>query len=189
MITKLFQEFIQKRIEKTVNQKGIVLGYGINIFDEKKQLVTLPHQILNRHVYLLGATGSGKTTLLRNFAYQAVKSGYGILFIDMKGGEGAKEAIRDIWLGCLESGKKDSFVYISPIEIIEGLKTATWNPCLRGDSAVVANKIFDALRNVAVNAQFYEDVKFDVILKLVSAAKKTKKPFTLKTLATALSSQ
>lgn len=189
MINELIQKVINKKVESIIKNKGLTIGYGMNIFTEKKQLVSIPWDVLNRHTYILGSTGSGKTTLLRNLAYQAIKAGYGVLFIDMKGGEGAKEAIKDMWLGCIETDKRNSFVYISPVEIIEGLKSATWNPCLRGDATVVANKIFDALKNISMNAQFYEDVKFDVLLKLVSAAKKTKKPFTLKTLANALTSQ
>lgn len=187
MLKGFINRVIQSAIRKHSNSE-IIIGIGRDLIDDTKKLVSIDHKTLNRHVYLLGATGSGKTTLLRNLAYQAVKNGYGVLFVDMKGGSGTSEAIRDIWLGCIESQREEDFVYLSPIEIIPGLKSATWNPLLRGDAATVANKVFDALRSMNQNAKFYEDVKFDVILKLISASKLTNKPFTFKTLANALSS-
>lgn len=186
MLKKILEN-IKKNLFKQVNG-NIILGLGRDLLDDKKALVSLDWKLLNRHVYLLGATGSGKTTLLKNIAYQAVRNGYGVLFIDMKGGEGTIDVIKNMWLGCIESQREEDFVYLSPIEIIPGLKSATWNPLLRGDAATVANKVFDALRSMNLNAKFYEDVKFDVILKLISAAKLTGKPFTFRTLANALSS-
>lgn len=187
MVKSIIRNAINKVVSQSLNKNGIVLGKGQNILSGDDCVVTIPWAVANRHTYLLGATGSGKTTLLRNVAYQIVKANHGIMFIDMKGGKGAEEVVKDLWLACIENKREKDFVFISPIELL-GLKTNTWNPCERGDASVIANKIFDALKNISSNAQFYEDVKFDILLKLVIAAKKRKKPFTLKTLAQALTS-
>lgn len=173
------------RLRHDYLQNGMVIGYGHDYLLGKKTVVSIPWETANRHTYILGSTGSGKTVLLRNLAYQVVKAGYGLLFIDLKGG--GESPIKDIWIACCEEDRKEDFVYLSPID--EKLRTATWNPLLDGDANIVANKLYDAFHNMAIDAQFYEDVKFDVLLKIVSAAKATGKPFTFSLLAEALSSQ
>ncbi len=177
------------KIGKSLSQEGLTIGYGENVLTFEKQLVSIPWNIANRHVYIIGATGSGKTVLLRNLAYQAVRAGYGLLYIDMKGGQGTMEAFRDIWLACNETGRQDDFVYISPVEAQIPCKTGTWSPLISGDGATVTNKIYETLQVSSPNAQFYEDVKFDVLQRLIFAAKSTNKIFTFGTLAKALSSR
>lgn len=175
------------KIQKNFTSDGLVIGYGENILMLKKQFVTIPWPVANRHIYVIGSTGSGKTVLLRNLAYQAVKAGYGLLYIDMKGGYGTMNSLKDIWLACNETNRTDDFVYLSPVD--EQIPSATWSPLLNGDGPAVANKLFEALQNTASNAQFYEDVKFDILQKLILAAKSTGKVFTFGNLAKAFSSR
>ena len=181
---KIITDYIKKQFY--ISHKGLIIGYGENILTGKKQIVSIPYDTANRHTYILGATGSGKTVLMRNLAYQVIKDGYGLLFFDMKGSNSGSGPLKDIWLACCEADRMSDFVYLSPIDNV--IPTATWNPLLHGDASLVANKLFDAFYNIAANARFYEDVKFDVLLKLVTCAKSTNRPFTFSTLAEALSS-
>lgn len=174
-------------VDENFFKEGIVVGYGIDIITSEKKIVRIPFPIANRHTYILGATGSGKTVLLRNLAYQIVRAGYGLLFFDMKGGKGSEDAMKDLWLACLESGREDDFIYFSPIESY--CESATWNPLLEYDATITTNTIFDALRSMNENTAFYEDIKYDVLLKLITALKSIGKPFKFGDIAQILSDQ
>lgn len=186
-IPNVLKRFIERKIQEQMNKNGVFLGKGTDILSGNNEFVFIPWPVLNRHTYLLGATGSGKTTLLRNIAYQIALSGAGVLFLDMKGGETTEKVIRDLYLACINSGRPEAFTLISPVDVM-GIPSAQWNPLFHGNDGVVANKLYEAFRSFSENAKFYEDVKFDVLLKIVTAMKKTKKAFTFSTMVQALRS-
>jgi len=189
MLFKSITEKIRNKIQSIAHnpEKGIFLGYGENIINQQKTMVYIPWDTANRHTYILGATGSGKTVLLRNIAYQIVKAGYGMIYFDMKGPP-TDGAMKDIWLACYENNRTQDFTYLSPVET-DYLKSATWNPLIYGDAPTIANKIFDALQNLTPSAQFYEDVKFELFSKLISAAKTTNEIYTFGMLADIMATQ
>lgn len=53
-----------------------------------EQPLTLPDEILNRHVLILGTTGTGKTRLLELLALQAIGRGDAVVIVDPKGDNG-----------------------------------------------------------------------------------------------------
>jgi len=161
----------------------IFLGMGKNVTkagDERP--IDIPESVLNRHVYLAGATGSGKTVLLRLLASQLIRAGYGVLFIDIKG---EHEIWKDMWKACHFSGRQDDFAYLSPIENSDKFPRTTvrWNPLILGDANVVTSKIMDAIGNDDPANQFYEKVKYDVLFSIISCMKEINAVPTLKDIA------
>lgn len=166
---------------------GLILGMGHSIFDDAEDAaVVIPWSTLNRHAYILGSTGSGKTVLQRQVAYQLVKAGYGVLLIDLKG---ETELMNDLWRGCVATGREKDFVYLSPIlseKFCE--QTATWNPLLSGDASLVTARLADAFAVPSPEAEFWEKVKADIIMSLMTAIKDTGRTATFADLSYALSS-
>lgn len=166
---------------------GLILGMGHSIFDDAEDAaVVIPWSTLNRHAYILGSTGSGKTVLQRHVGYQFVKAGYGVLLIDLKG---EPELMWDLWRACVASGREKDFVYLSPILSDKFCThTATWNPLLSGDASLVTARLADAFYNPSPEAEFWEKVKADIIMSLMSAVKDTGRVATFRDLSYALSS-
>jgi hypothetical protein len=161
----------------------IFLGMGKSITKaEDERPIDIPESILDRHIYLAGATGSGKTMLLRLLAYQLIRAGYGVLFIDMKGEHKVWE---DMWRACCFSGRQNDFTYFSPIVGSDKFPRTTvkWNPLILGDANVVTSKIMDAIGNDDPASGFYEKVKYDVLFSIISCMKKIDAVPTLKDIA------
>jgi hypothetical protein len=57
----------------------------LTLGDNGHELVTLPLDARNRHVYAIGRTGSGKSSLLRNMVMQDMAAGRGVIFLDPHG--------------------------------------------------------------------------------------------------------
>ncbi|OLE55416.1 MAG: hypothetical protein AUG51_02865 [Acidobacteria bacterium 13_1_20CM_3_53_8] len=58
---------------------------GISEVRGETKLVTLPDQVRDKHLYIVGKTGMGKSTLLFNLALQDIQRGAGIAVIDPHG--------------------------------------------------------------------------------------------------------
>lgn len=61
------------------------LPLGVDMWEDGKTPICIPHRILNRHTCLVGTTGSGKTVTLYNFIYNALLYQKPIVFVDGKG--------------------------------------------------------------------------------------------------------
>ncbi|KAA0888102.1 type IV secretion system DNA-binding domain-containing protein [Oryzomonas rubra] len=176
-----------------ISKGGVVLGEGECLTDEAIEGLVRPIVIsqgeLNRHVYILGSTGCGKTVLLREFAYQLVKNGYGLFYIDGKGGPGTIETFHDIWRACVKFGKTDKFAFVSPVKSPEYCETsATWNPLLvfsKEEKVAVHDDAFKRSNNA--KAEWYEDLKIDVITKIMSVFELTNMGYTYFDIEAALS--
>lgn len=189
MLINTIKSIIGDRQAKIVHDdlnKGLILGIGHKITDEsKKMVVSIPWDTLNRHAYLLGSTGSGKSVFLRNTVTQLIRNGYGVMFIDMKG---ENEIMWDMWRACVDTDRKEDFIYFSPV-LSEKFSTITaqWNPLVSGDANVVTSRLMDAFGNDDPSAQFYEKVKYDILFSVVSCMKAIGKVFTMQDIVYALS--
>lgn len=172
-------------------QSGVKIGIGSTLMnDMDTKAVEIPWAVLNRHVYLLGATGSGKTITLRNMAYQLVTAGAGCLFIDFKG---EVEIMHDLVRACHETGRQDDFVYLSPVLSNKYLQeTATWNPLLSQNrtTSTTVSKLMDSFeKGVSTDSKgdYFAGVKFDLLLTACLAMDSIGKPYTFRDMALALS--
>ncbi|MEM7828062.1 MAG: helicase HerA-like domain-containing protein [Candidatus Aenigmatarchaeota archaeon] len=169
-----------------VKKQGLILGKGYNVITEKKGLITVPYDVMNRHIYILGATGAGKTSLLRNIVYQLINDGWGVLFIDLKG---ENNILTDMWQACIRANRRKDFIYFSPIRSEKFMtETAVWNPLIHGDASVVTSRLMDAFGTDNPEAEFYEKVKYDILYAIISCMKETNMVFNFKDMSWVLQS-
>lgn len=65
--------------------KPSAIGIGTAAHRGKTVTVTLPEQVRDRHVYIVGKSGMGKSTLITNMVAQDIQAGRGVAVIDPHG--------------------------------------------------------------------------------------------------------
>lgn len=82
--------------------KNQYVPLGVELWGNGKTPIGIPHQLLNRHVCLVGTTGSGKTVTLYHFLINAALFGKPIVFVDGKGDQGNIQKFQNM---CAHFGK------------------------------------------------------------------------------------
>jgi len=72
-----------KAVPDLLTHAGITLG--TNEHRHKTKQVKLPHNLRNRHIYIVGATRQGKSTLMTNLVKQDLEHGAGFAVVDPHG--------------------------------------------------------------------------------------------------------
>ncbi len=86
------------------------LYLGINEYRNQIVRVRIRRDDRRRHMYILGQTGSGKSEFLKFMAYQDIKNGEGLAFIDPHG-----EAVEDL-LAMIPKERAEDVVYFNPAD-------------------------------------------------------------------------
>ena len=76
--------------------------------ERDQQDVSLPYDLLFRHVFIGGLTGMGKSTLEKNIVHQHIYAGKGVCYIDPKGDD-----VLDILMS-IPKERWDDVIFISP---------------------------------------------------------------------------
>jgi hypothetical protein len=110
----------------------------------------LPNELAT-HVFIPGTSGSGKTTTLARLADGAIASGYGVIFIDCKGG------------GLRATARKLAARYRVPFYLVDPDDPASlgYNPC-SGDASAVANKLVGAF-TYGPAAEIYKNIAMEAV--------------------------
>lgn len=66
-------------------QKPTAIAIGTATHRGKTATVTLPEQVRDRHVYIVGKSGMGKSTLITNMVAQDIQAGRGVAVVDPHG--------------------------------------------------------------------------------------------------------
>lgn len=72
-------------LRKVADMSTYAVPLGVQISHNGKSAAAVPHNMLNKHVCLVGTTGSGKTTTLYHFINNAIYNGKPVIYIDGKG--------------------------------------------------------------------------------------------------------
>ena len=72
--------------DRSLDERGLVLGRATALRPKGPPVAIKPADQLQGHLHLIGPTGLGKSTLLASLALQDFKAGFGLCFIDPKGG-------------------------------------------------------------------------------------------------------
>ena len=155
---------LRKKLEEYRTRPELFLGV-----DDNGKDVSIPEELCNQHLHIMGPTGCGKTaTLMLPMAIQAIEKGYGACLVDFKGDYSLIKSVQE---KCKQVGKKFYFFSIDPRE-----RTESYNPLSSGDSHSKVNRIICALKLEQVgSARYYADqqyVAFLEILKNLIALKK-----------------
>lgn len=76
----------------------------------KKQSVSLPEEVRDRHVYLVGKSGTGKSTLMETIVRRDIEQGFGVAVIDPHG-----DMIRHV-LETMPEHRLDDCIYFNPVK-------------------------------------------------------------------------
>lgn len=87
-------------------KEGLYLG--VNDYRNQKTQVRIARDDRRRHMYVIGQTGSGKSEFLKYMAYQDIKNGDGLAFIDPHG-----EAVEDL-LKSIPKERAEDVIYFNP---------------------------------------------------------------------------
>ena len=137
---------------------------------------------LSTHMHVLGATGSGKTLLLNLIDFQAYLNELPLIKADMK------FDVQNFTLNyALSYYTKRNFYLFNPfmgqsIGMLSSLGSHSYNPLLLGNPETLTSKIMNAAERRGGTVSFYEEVKENLVLALVSAMYSTGLPFSFRDL-------
>ena len=89
-------------------EEGLLLGY--NEFRGVQKPIRLQDDDRRRHTYVIGQTGMGKSVFLENLAYQDMRKGLGLAFIDPHGDSAEK------LLSLVPENRKNDVIYFNPAD-------------------------------------------------------------------------
>jgi DNA helicase HerA-like ATPase len=131
-------------------------------FDENYEGMYLDEKAISLHSCVLGTTGSGKTVLASSAVRQAVRNGWGVLYIDLKGDMGVYKQMRIAAHLC---GRTKDIRVINPVAMIDkqgmfgSIGTCSYNPFISIDqSAPLTSAVLNASERTGQSNAFYEEV-------------------------------
>lgn len=117
--------------QKFDKQKDLLIGYTT----DKGIPIGLYHDIMTRHISIVGQSGTGKSVFNRAFLFQHALTGGGLMHIDGKNDDGDFLAFYSLMCSI---GRKDDVLVI---DFDNPEMSNTYNPILYGDSDEVATRI------------------------------------------------
>ncbi|MEM4534891.1 MAG: TraM recognition domain-containing protein [Desulfurococcaceae archaeon] len=137
---------------------------------------------LSTHMHILGATGSGKTLLLNLIDFQAYLNELALIKADMKFDEGNFKLNYAL---SYYTGR--NFYFFNPYAgqstgLLASLGSHSYNPLLIGNAETITSKIINAAERPGGSVSFYEEVKENLVLALVSGLLSTGLKFSFKDL-------
>lgn len=131
----------------------------------------------NHHVHIVGASGYGKTVLLSHIINYQIRSGRGLLYIDLKGD---LETVTKLKRSALLSGREKDVKIFS---ISDQSVSSSYNLIGEGSYTQIRDRIMQSL---IWSEEYYKNVSSSFLLKLVSVLcfvrDKNSKIFDLKTI-------
>jgi hypothetical protein len=177
-----FRSFLEDwREERLATQAGPI-PIGVERERTWKRAVLTESQ-LNHHVHVVGASGFGKSVLLSHIIEHRIRSGSGLMFVDLKADI---ETIRNVVASAESVGRLEDLLIFS-----------CGNPEISNCYNVVASGTANQIRDRIMSAltwseEFYKNESASVLLKLliglVCLRDELNKPFGLDTVVAAISS-
>ncbi len=185
MAAKMQQPFYRDQeillgIEPEKNSKGLFEGVYLNWGD------------LCTHSLLLGSTGVGKSRMMESVAAQAIRNGWGVVFVDLKGD---MDALMRMYSAAHFMGRGQDFRIINTTAISHPhsdfgrLGTCSWNPLL---SQSDPENLISLLLSAAISDDapgFYKNMLEKNFRMLALGLMSTGKPFTLADCASVVKSE
>ncbi len=122
--TGLLQELSASGLELPAEARDRIAGDWLihGIGTDRLEHLQLPDDLLNQHIFLMGAPGSGKTRGLELLIEQAVRRGDAVVVIDPKGDEGLLDRTFD---SSVRHGRREQFRVLA---LPYPYKSARYNP-------------------------------------------------------------
>jgi hypothetical protein len=162
MLDKILELNKQGKIKKT---SEIYLGEGVslnsnNFEDFKIKKIAIPHSKRNQHFGCIGTTRIGKSKLIAHMACQDILSGFSVGIFDPKGDE---ELLSYIISACVQAGRLEEFIFISPIHPDFSLKI---NPLHY--YYIMDELIYHVIAGIQTKEKFFFDVAREITTVIVS---------------------
>jgi conjugal transfer pilus assembly protein TraD len=174
--TKLLEDLTAASPPEGVPGDWLLHGLGA---DRWKDLF-LPNEILNEHLFLMGAPGSGKTRALELLIEQAVARGDAVVVIDPKGDEALLDRVYD---SAVRHGRRDAFRVIA---LPYPYRSARYNPL--GDYLAptdIADRIASGLPRGG-ESEAFRNFAWEFVHKVACAFHLLGEPITLSALENAI---
>ena len=126
--------------------------------DSKRKKVALTWRDINHHVHVLGQPGSGKSVLLKNIYASQIRSGHGLLMLDLKADVDVKE---DFIALCAHANRSEDLLLI---DLSNPGDSFGYNPLLIGNATELKDKIVGAIE---WSEPYYKKVSERVLLTLL----------------------
>lgn len=143
---KILKAYGVQRPLPVVAAGGDVL-LGESIYRGEKKNVSIPAQLRNRHVYVLGFTRTGKSTLLLNMILQDIKAGRGVAVFDPHG-----DLVKEQLLPLIPQSRIEDVIYFNPADSSNPVAFNVLDTNTVHNSELLCSDLVNALQRLFVSS-------------------------------------